>query len=101
LAALVGIGGIVIGVVAYASFIAMAKASCNPNCACLRRPVRYLGWQSTCHMFEIISESYAFAFMMENKNKLVNVRPEVWQWLHTGVYLTQPTQSQSARRSIS
>lgn len=101
LAILVSIGGIVGGIVTYGSLMAMAKASCNSNCVSARLAVRYLGWRTTCHMFEIMSDSYAFAFMMENRNKLVNVKPEVWEWLRAGVYITQPKQAQSARRSIS
>lgn len=98
---IVGIGGIVGGIFAYNSLMAKAKRMCGSNCACVQSAVGYLGWQGSCHMFEIISSGYALAFMVANQSKLVNVRPEVWQWLQANGYGASPHQPQSARRHIS
>jgi len=97
----VGAGGIVAGICAYNSLMAKAKSMCGSNCVCLQKAVSYLGWQGSCHMFEIVSSGYALAFMMANQSKLVNVKPEVWQWLQANGYNISPHQPQSAKRQMS
>jgi hypothetical protein len=98
LVAIAGIGG---AVAIYNNLMANAKAMCSTNCAAIKSSVGYYGWQGTCHMFEVTSSSYALAFMLANQNKLVNVRPEIWQWLQSNGYRPlQGNQAQAARRHM-
>ncbi len=45
--------------------------------------VRYMRWEGNLHVFNISSESYAFAFMQANQQKLVNMPNEIIQRLNT------------------
>ena len=96
-----GVLGIAGGVFAHSSLMAKAKQMCGSNCACVQSAVNYHGWQGFCHTFEITSSSYVLAFMVANQSKLVNVRPEVWQWLQANGHGISPHQLQSAKRHIS
>jgi len=97
---LVGIGIITGGVFAYKSLMAKAQRMCNPNCTRVKSAVGYLGWEGSCHMFEIASSEYALDFMVANQSKLVNVSPKVWQWLQANGYGASPHQPRSARRHM-
>jgi|SRR5579884_732051 len=97
---ILGIAGIVGGIFTYNLLMTEAKKMCGPNCTCVQSAVRYIGWYGSCHMFEIASSGYALAFMVANRNKLVNLRPEVLQWLQANGYGVSPHQPQSARRYI-
>ncbi len=100
LGGLVAVAGIVGSIFAYNSLMTQANNLCGQGCACVKSAVGYLGWQGSCHMFEITSPGYASAFMVANQSKLVNVRPEVWQWLQANGYAAPPHQPQTARRHI-
>jgi hypothetical protein len=98
---IVGIGGTASAIFTYIYLMAKAKGMCSPHCACVWMAVGYLGWYGTLQKFEFVSSEYALAFMVANQSKLVNVRPEVWQWLHANGYGASPYQPQSARRYMS
>jgi hypothetical protein len=44
--------------------------------------VRYFGWDKNIHTFSIKPERYAFAFMRANRQKLVNVPPDIFRLLN-------------------
>jgi hypothetical protein len=91
-----GIGG---AIAIFNTLMSKAKAMCSTTCAAVKSAVGYHGWQGACHMFEVLSPDYALAFMLANQNKLLNVRPDVWQWLQANGYGTLPgSQPQSAKR---
>jgi len=96
--ALVGIAGIAGAVYAHAALMAKAEAMRVPGCVTLRPAVGYLGWQGTCHSFEITSQGYALAFIVANVNNLVNASPEMHRWLQANGYAPQPHRPQSPRR---
>ena len=100
LACIAAVGGIGGSIAAYNNMMLKAKAQCATTCACVQRAVQYLGWQGTCHMFEVVSHAHALAFMTTNQKKLVNVRPEVWQWLNANGCGTPMQQAQSPKRHI-
>ena len=97
LVAIVGIAG---GVAAYKKLMTEAKRGCVPNCSSVQSAVTYSGWQGTRHTFDIASTNYATKFMVANRSKLVNVTPEVWEWLKANGYVASPNQPQSARRDM-
>lgn len=68
------------------------------TCTCHYAAVGYLGWQGHRHSFDVASNRYAFAFMQANLQKLVNVDPAVWNWLHQG---QPPIIQQTARKFTS
>ena len=90
--------GVSIGV--YQNLMARAKAMCTPSCVCCKVSVGYLGWQGSCHMFEVTSSKFAVAFMVANQSKLVNVRPETWRWLESNGLGSSKDQPQSAKRHM-
>lgn len=70
-----GILFIVYGFTAGTDKIRAARARKSATC-CADSPsvlVKYIGWHGSTHTFYIHSQSYAFAFMRANRNKLVNV----------------------------
>jgi hypothetical protein len=87
-------------VFAYSRLVANAKTMCSPSCAAVRSAVGYLGWEGSRHIFEIGSSAYAYGFMVANLNKLVNVTPDVWEWLRRNGHVTSPNQPQSAKRNM-
>lgn len=95
---LVAACGVAGGVFFHKNLMQRARGMCCADCVCVERAVGYVGWQGACHMFEIASPPYALAFMAANVKKLVNVQPEVWQWLQANGYAPQMHQPQSARR---
>lgn len=96
LTAIAGIGG---AVALFQNSMARAKAICASSCASVKTAIAYHGWRGACHTFEISSAAYALAFMQANQGKLVNVRPETWQWMQANGFMpTQGTQAQSAKR---
>jgi hypothetical protein len=98
LTAVAGIGG---AAALFQNSMAKAKAICSSSCASVKTAVAYHGWRGACHMFEVGSAAYALAFMQVNQGKLVNVRPETWQWMQANGFLpSQGTQAQSAKRSM-
>lgn len=72
-----------------------ARKMCSPDCVNVRTAVQYRGWYGNCHSFYIQSQEYAFAFMKSNEKKLINVQPNVWNWLQTS---NPPSNIQSAKR---
>lgn len=96
----VGVAGVVCGIWAHHSLMKKAKRMCLPNCTCVKSAVGYQGWQGSCHEFEVVSPAYALAFMGGNHTKLVNVRPEVWQWLQANGFGASPDRPQSAKRYV-
>jgi hypothetical protein len=53
-----------------------ARAMCSPQCSSPERAVSYIGWSGTVESFDMRSETYALAFMLANREKLINVSPE-------------------------
>jgi len=82
----VALAGIGTAIYLHQVLMAKAKAMCSASCVTVKSAVGYVGWQGTCHMFEVLSSQYALAFMVANQSKLVNVSPQVWQWLQDNGY---------------
>jgi len=78
--------GIGFAIFTHNSMMSKAKSMCSSTCAAVKSAIGYHGWQGACQMFEVVPPQYALAFMLTNQKKLVNVRPEVWQWLQTNGY---------------
>jgi hypothetical protein len=106
LASSTGVGalGVCIGILGVGGSLAVgsvlkknALAMCKGACTCVGPAVGYTGWYGATHSFEIASPHYAFSFMHANKPKLINVAPQVWDWLHQG---NPPIVQQTARRSF-
>jgi hypothetical protein len=90
-----GVGG---SIAVYALLTARAKNMRHAQCSGVRIAVAYGGWHGTLHKFKIASPAYSLRFMTANQGKLVNVRPEVWQWLQANGVRTEATAAQSPRR---
>lgn len=93
-----GLGG---GFLAFNVLMGGARAQCRESCVSVESAVGYYGWQGSCHMFEIASGSYALAFMVANRSKLVNVSPQTWQWLEANGYGQPANQPQAPKRYVS
>ncbi len=52
-----------------------AQSMCNTNCCCVSASVKFKNWHGTQQVFEIYSTHYALAFMIANKEKLINISP--------------------------
>jgi hypothetical protein len=88
------------GIVGYFAIVARAKQMCSAQCVGIRMAVAYSGWHGALHRFEIASEQYALQFMVANRQKLVNVPPQTWEWLKANGHVPLPNQPQSARRHM-
>ena len=97
---LVAIAGIILACTIYSKLLRSAKSMCVATCSTVDSGVKYLGWHGIRHVFEIASTNYSTDFMVANQTKLVNVPPDVWQWLKANGYVAGPNQPQSARRNI-
>jgi len=90
--------GVAGSIAIYVVLLARAKNMCHAQCSGVRTAVAYQGWHGTLHKFKISSPAYSHRFMTANQSKLVNVRPEVWQWLQANGMRTETTTAQSPRR---
>lgn len=63
-----------------------ARAMCSPTCTGPERAVVYVGWSGTVETFDIPTEKYALAFMLSNRQKLINVSAEKWAKLEAAAH---------------
>jgi hypothetical protein len=91
----VGLAGVVM---LYTKMMGKAKAICCPQCVCVSAAVAFIEWDGSRQAFEIISPSYALAFMAANERKLVNLSPQALQLLETHGYGQLAGGEQAARR---
>ena len=64
-----GAVGLIGMVMLYGKMMRRAKALCCPQCACVSSAVAFLDWDGSRQAFEIVSRSYALAFMVANERK--------------------------------
>jgi len=79
----VGIAGLVGSMLIAGAFMVLAWRMCSSECVKVRHAVAYMGWHGTLHQFKIASQDFAFAFMLANQKKLVNLSPEATRLLAT------------------
>jgi hypothetical protein len=75
-----------------------AKKLCSENCVCVRKAVRFVNWDGTRQVFEIVSPKYASAFMRENPKKLINLSLQARNLIEEEGHINRAKNVQSARR---
>jgi hypothetical protein len=94
----VGVAGLVGTVLLHNKLMADARAMCGPDCVCVERAVKYLGWHGPLHKFWIASLDHALAFMLANQKKLVNLSQEARDLLESSGHAPRPGAPRSPRR---
>lgn len=94
-----------VGIIAAAIWIisklyAQAQLMRNANCCCLSKAVDFLSWDGTHQIFEITSHKYALAFMIANKQKLINISSKAKELLESNGHGSLPNTPQASRRYI-
>jgi hypothetical protein len=94
----VGVAGLVGTGLLYNKLMAGARAMCVPDCVCVVRAVKYLGWHGPLHKFEVASADFALAFMVANQNKLVNLTQDARDLLKSSGNVPRPNAPRAPRR---
>jgi len=94
----VGVAGLAGTGFLYNKLMADARAKCGPDCVCVEKAVKYLGWHGPLHKFWITSEDYALAFMVANQKKLVNLSQEATDLLKASGHVPRPSAPRAPRR---